>query len=92
MGVVMPATLKPAPLAAACEIVTLAFPELVSVTGNLLVLPTTALPKEMLVGLAVNVAFVATPAPERARVCGELGALSVKTMLPFAEPETVGAN
>lgn len=84
--------LKPGPLAAACDIVTLALPVLVSVIGCLLLLPTAMLPKAMLVGLAVKVAVVATPAPERDRECGEFGALSVKTMVPFAVPETVGAN
>ena len=35
---------------------------------------------------------MATPVPERVRVCGEFGALSVKLMLPVAAPGTVGAN
>jgi hypothetical protein len=92
MGVVMPLMLKPVPLATACDIVTVALPVLVRVIGCLLLLPTAMLPNAMLVGLAVKVEVVATPAPERDRACGEFGALSVKVMLPVAEPETVGAN
>ena len=88
----MPLMLKPVPLATACDIVTLALPVLVRVIGCLLLLPTAMLPNAMLVGLAVKVAVVATPEPERDRECGEFGALSVKTMVPLAGPEAVGAN
>lgn len=56
--------LKPEPLAATCEMVTLAFPEFVRVIGCLLIAPTRTLPKAMAAGLAVNVAEVVTPAPE----------------------------
>jgi len=66
IGVVMPVMLKPAPVAATCEMVTLAFPVFVRVTGCLLLLPTGMLPNAMLVGLAAKVAVVATPAPESA--------------------------
>lgn len=60
----MPLKLKPAPLAATCEMVMLAFPVFVRVTGCLLLPPTVTLPNAMLVGLVVNAAVVATPAPE----------------------------
>ena len=92
MGVAIPLMLKPGPPAVAWDIVTLALPVLVRVIGCLLLLPTAMLPNAMLVGLATRVAVVATPEPERDRECGEFGALSVKTMVPFAGPETVGAN
>lgn len=66
IGVVMPLMLKPVPLATTCEMVTLAFPVFVRVTGCLPLPPTETLPNAMLVGLAVSVAVVATPAPESA--------------------------
>ena len=85
-------TLKPVPVAVMAEIVALAFPELVSVTVCWPLLPTETLPNDTLAGLAPSVALVATPVPVRVRVCGELGALSVKLMLPCAAPAAVGAN
>src|SRR5271156_2905710 len=91
-GAAKPVMLKPVPVAAMEEIVALAFPELVSVTVCWPLLPTETFPNETLAGLAPSVALVATPVPERARVCGEFGALSVKLMLPWAPPAAVGAN
>lgn len=92
IGAARPVTLKPVPVATMAEIVALAFPELVSVTVCWPLLPTETLPNDTLAGLAPSVALVATPVPVRVRVCGELGALSVKLMLPCAAPAAVGAN
>ena len=92
MGVEMPDTENPAPVAVTCVTVTLAFPVFVSVIVWLLLTPTTTLPKLMLPGFAVRVAPTATPVPASVRVCGELGPLSVKTILPVDPPATVGAN
>jgi hypothetical protein len=91
-GAVKPLTLKPAPVVATAEIVALAFPVLLSVTICWPLLPTATLPKETLAGLALSVELVETPFPERARVWGEFGALSVKLMLPVAAPVVIGAN
>ena len=55
-------------------------------------LPTETLPNDTLPGLAINVELVVTPLPTRVTVCGEVGALSVKMMLPVAAPAAVGAN
>ncbi len=57
-----------------------------------LLLPTTALPKAILPGFAVNVAFATTPVPAKVSTCGEPGALSVIVILPVAPPATVGVN
>jgi hypothetical protein len=72
--------------------VTLERPLFESVIVLGLVLPTTTFPKAKLPGLAISVVLAATPVPERERVCGESGALSVKTMLPATPPPVVGAN
>ncbi len=51
-GRLIPLRLKPVPLAMACEIVTLAPPELVTLTDCFWLLPTCTLPKFKLEGLA----------------------------------------
>ena len=61
-------------------------------TVCLLLLPTRTFPKAMLTGLATKVAVPVTPLPDRVSVCGELGALSVKRMVPLAGPRIAGAN
>lgn len=91
-GVARPLMVTPAPAMLICEMVMVAEPELVRVIGDEPVDPTVTLPNETLAGLASSVAVPATPVPERVRVCGELGALSVKLMLPCAAPAAVGAN
>ncbi len=53
-GRLRPVMLKPAPVAVACEIVTLVPPELVRVSERLLLLPTWTLPKLRLAGFAVS--------------------------------------
>lgn len=74
------------------EIVTLAFPELLSVMVCLPVLPIVTLPKTALAGLALNVEVCVTPLPERIIDCGDPAALSVKEMLPVPGPVPVGVN
>jgi len=69
-----------------------AFPALVRVTVCALLAPTTILPKLRLPGLALSVLPLATALPVRANVCGELLALSLKTMLPVAPALDVGAK
>ena len=73
-------------------IVTVAFPEFVSVNVSGLVLLTTTLLKSKLPGLAPSVLPVATALPVIVSVCGESGALSVNTMLPLAPVVDVGEN
>lgn len=72
--------------------VTVVLPEFVSVIVCVPVLPTTTLPKLTLPGLAVKVLFAATALPVIVSVCGEPGALSVKTILPLAAAVDVGVN
>ena len=91
-GAAKPVTLNPFPVATNDEMVALALPVFVNVTVCWLLLPTTTFPNETLAGLAPRVELVATPVPDIVRVCGELGALSVKLMLPDAAPVAVGAN
>lgn len=91
-GVVSPLMLKPDPVMLAWEMVALAFPLFVSVIVCELLLPTATFPNAKLPGLASSDALVATPLPERERVCGDPGALSVKTMLPVTPPAVVGAK
>lgn len=91
-GTPRPVTLKPAPVAEMAEIVALALPEFVRVTVCCPVLPTATLSNDTLAGLAASVELVTTPVPDRARVCGEFGALSVKDTLPAAAPAAVGTN
>ena len=69
-----------------------AFPALVRVTVCALLAPTTILPKLRLPGLALSVLPLSTALPVRANVCGELLALSLKTMLPVAPALDVGAK
>ena len=73
-------------------IVTVAFPEFVNVIVCGLVLPTTTVLKLKLPGFAPSVLPVATALPVNVRVCGEPGALSVKTTLPLAPVVDVGVN
>jgi hypothetical protein len=91
-GVVSPLMLKPVPVMVAWEIVALALPLFVSVIVCELLLPTATFPKAKLPGLAISDAFAATPLPEKESVCGDPGALSVKTMLPVTPPAAVGAK
>jgi hypothetical protein len=91
-GVVIPLTLKPAPLTLTWEMDTLVFPLFVSVIACEALLPTTTSPKAKLPGFEFKVAFVATPLPASVRVCGDPVALSVKVTPPVTPPAEVGAN
>jgi hypothetical protein len=84
--------LNPVPLKLAWDIVTLVLPPFMSVIVSEPLLPTTTLPKAILPGFELKVAFAATPVPDRVSTCGEPGKLSVKAMLPVAPPATVGVN
>ena len=86
-GTVRPVMLKPAPEALAAEIVTLADPEFVKVTGTDPLLPTSRLPKLMLDGFAERAPCV--PVPVKATVGSD--ALLVIETLPEAFPVVVGA-
>ena len=87
-----PLALKPDPVVLTWLIVTVVFPEFVSVIVWVPLDPTTTPPKFTLPGLAVSVLPDATALPVRVSVCGEFPALSVKTMLPVAPVLDVGAN
>jgi hypothetical protein len=89
---VTPVVLKPAPDIVTCEIVTLEFPEFVSVTFCELVLPTVTLLKLRLVGFAVTWSVAATPAPLSAMAVGDVGALFANDRLPVTLPEAEGAK
>jgi hypothetical protein len=91
-GVESPSAVKPLPVALTAEIVALVLPLFVSVIVCWPLLPTETFPNETLPGLAVNVELVVTPLPTRVTLCGEVGALSVRVMLPVAAPAAVGAN
>ena len=89
---VTPVVLKPAPDIVTCEIVTLEFPEFVSVRFCELVLPTVTLLKLRLVGFAVTWSVAATPAPLSAIAVGDVGASLVNDRLPVTLPEVKGAK
>lgn len=74
------------------EIVTVAFPELLSVMVCLPVLPIETLLKAALAGLALRAELCVTPLPESMIDCGDPAALSVKEMLPVPAPVLAGIN
>jgi hypothetical protein len=85
-----PETLNPDPLTFTCENVNVALPEFFSVITSELLLPTTTLPKETLVGLAEPNAC--RPVPLKLIVAADPGALLVIEMFPAKLPSDVGAN
>jgi hypothetical protein len=85
-----PLTLKPFPFTVSWEMVTLPVPVLVRITGSVLLLPSTTLPKLVLAGLAVISSVI--PVPERPTVAGELLALLATEILPVTPPAVVGAK
>jgi len=87
-GTVSPLMLKPVPDALAAEIVTLAVPVFVKVTGTDPVLPSRRLPKAMLAGLAESAPCV--PVPDNATDGFELP--PTIEMLPEETPVAVGVN
>lgn len=88
IGTVNPLMLKPAPDAFAAEIVTLAVPVFVKVTGTDPLLPSIRLPKLMLAGLAESAPCV--PVPVNATE-GLDPLLTIET-LPEATPVVAGEN
>jgi hypothetical protein len=85
-----PLILKPAPVTAAWEIVRVAVPPFLRVTGRVPLLPISTFPKSVLLGLALSRRF--RPEPESEIVAGELVALLTTEMLPVAPPPAVGAK
>jgi hypothetical protein len=92
-GRVRPLREKPAPLAVACEIVTVALPVLVKVPDWLLLLPTWIFPKVRLGGLEASVPE-ATPMPEKLStiLLFRWPATVVNETLALKFPSPVGAN
>jgi hypothetical protein len=91
-GAESPTAEKPLPLALTAEIVVLVVPVFFSVMVCWPLLPTATLPKDALPGVAVKVELPETPLPTKVIDCGDVGALSVNTILPVAAPAAVGAN
>jgi len=91
-GVVIPLVFTSLALTVICEIVTVAFPVLVTETLLELELPALILPKARLVGLADRVTDAATPVPVKDTLAGELGALLEMLTVPVRLPAVVGAN
>jgi hypothetical protein len=91
-GTPAPLSVNPAPFSAIPETVTLALPELVTVTPNVDELPVFTFPNPRLVVLNDSDCEAATPVPVSAINAGELGALLTTVMLPLVAPAAVGAN
>ena len=87
-GAFSPDMLKPAPVAAACEIVRLALPLFETVMVCELLVPTTTLPNAALDGATAICACV--PVPLNAIAKGEPGALLAIEMPPLALPAEDG--
>jgi hypothetical protein len=83
---------NPVPVSVILETVTLAFPEFVTVTLKLDVLPVFTLPNARLVVLKDRVCVAAIPVPLRAISAGVLGALLTTDTLPLEAPAALGAN
>lgn len=82
--------LKPVPLALAALMDKLAVPEFVNVTFTEALLPVTMLPKLMLAGFAVSVAWV--PVPLNTITSDEFVAVDAIVIVPEAAPAPLGAN
>jgi hypothetical protein len=91
-GVPAPLSVNPAPLSVICETITLALPELVTVTFCVDDDPVFTFPKPTVVVLKVSAWVAATPLPLRATTAGEFGALLTMVKLPLAAPADAGAN
>ena len=90
----VPALLKlnPVPLSVICEIVTLAFPELVIVMFLVEDEPAFTLPNERLELLNVKVLVAATPVPLKDIDVGDVGALLTTVTAPVESPAEEGEN
>ncbi len=91
-GVPAPVRLNPVPLSAICEIVTLEFPEFVTVTFCVDDEPVFTLPNARLELLNDSVLVAATAVPLKARAVGELGALLTMLTVPLAVPAGYGSK
>ena len=89
-GALIPEMLKPAPVTLTEEMVKVAEPPFVTVIVWELLVPVETLPKAALGGVAEICGWVPTPVMEM--VVGELGALLLMVIVPFALPALVGAN
>jgi hypothetical protein len=87
-----PVVLNAAPVTVTFEMVTLAFPLLVSATLSELLLPSFTLPKLRLVVLKPSTLVEAMPVPLSGIASGEDGALLESVIEPEAAPAVVGAN
>lgn len=83
--------MKPDPLTAAFEIVTLDPPEFVNVSDKDCVPPTVTVPNAKLLGCNVIAPAVA-PVPDNGMVRVGLGASEVMLMLPLVDPDAIGAK
>jgi hypothetical protein len=89
---VRPLALKPVPDELTLEMVTLAFPLLVTVALNVLLLPTFTFPNARLEVLSPSSLVAVTPVPLNAMTVGEFGALLTIVTEPLTEPAEVGPN
>jgi hypothetical protein len=89
---ISPLALKPAPDKPTLEMVTLAFPLLVTVALNVLLLPTFTLPNDRLEVLSPSNFVAVTPVPLNAMTVGEFGALLTIVTEPLNVPDEVGPN
>jgi hypothetical protein len=84
---------NPAPLIPTLVMLTLVFPELLSVTVCWLLVPVVTELKLTLLGLALSVVLDATPEPVNGMVMfGTVGSLLESTTLPVAAPADLGEN
>jgi hypothetical protein len=90
-GVVIPLSVNPVPLTAACEIVMLALLLFVNVTVWLLWVPTVTLPKLSLVGLSASKPL-ATPVPVNETVPDASDASLEIVTVALKAPAALGAN
>jgi len=90
-GAAIPLRLKPNPLTAAFEIVTLDPPEFVNVPDKDCVPPTVTVPNARLLGFDVIAPAVA-PVPDNGMVRLGLDASELMLMLPLADPDAIGAK
>ena len=72
------------------DTLTEAFPEFVSVTDSLLVVPCVTLPKAKFDGLADNCKLCLTPPPLNGTASGECGAWVPILIVPAALPDAAG--
>ena len=87
-----PLTANPAPFTSTLEIVTFAFPALVSVAPSELLVPSSTLPKSRLLVLELNSRAEATELPLVEIVRGEFGALLTSEIEPVTFPAELGVK